>query len=83
MGKVEKFIDKYGVKEVELKPSIITIKDYSNSGSCGRLSKVRVRDNKFEFYHDWWAYGWLGIEEIEREYPCAACQLDDAINYLL
>lgn len=83
----ERFKEKYGDKEIRLPSAILTIKDdYASplcSGSNGHLTKVRLREGKFEFYHDWWAYGWLTTEEIKKDYPCAACKLDDTINSLV
>lgn len=87
MTQEDRFIEKYSDKEVELRYDILTIRDnYGSpfsSGSNGYLTKVRIRNRKYEFYHNWWSYGWLTREEIEKEYPCAACQLNSAINHLL
>ena len=83
----EKFKEKYGNNEVELPVSILTIRDnYPSSfcsGSNGYLTKVRIRNDEFEFYHNWWAYGWLTVDEIKKEYPYAARKLDKAINCLI
>ena len=83
----EAFKEKYKEQEVKLSPAIMTIYDSYpsplSSGSNGYLTKIRVRNNKFEVYHDWWSYGWLSIEEVERKYPCASCKLNQAINALL
>jgi len=81
------FKKKYGDKIVELPRSILTIKDDYPctfcSGSNGYLTKVRIKDNKFEFYHDWWAYGWLTVSDIYSKYPDAASQLKSVINNLV
>lgn len=83
----KRFIEKYGDKEVELPYPIMTIfDDYPSpfsSGSNGYLEKVRVRNGKFEFYHDWWRYGWLTMEEIREQYPKAYKKLNSAISSLL
>lgn len=83
----KRFIEKYGDKEVELPYPIMTIYDnYASpfsSGSNGYLKKVRVRNGKFEFYHDWWRYGWLTMEEIREQYPKAYGKLSSAISSLL
>jgi len=83
----EKFKEKYGNKEVELPVSVLTIRDnYPSplcSGSNGYLTKVRIRNDEFEFYHNWWAYGWLSFEDIKLKYPDASCKLYQIVNSLI
>lgn len=70
---INQFCQKYDNKEVEFSGRVMTIRDdYPSShcsGSNGYLTKVRVKDGHFEFYHDWWRYGWLTLEEVKEEYP--------------
>ena len=70
---VSQFCQKYGDKEVEFIGRLMTIRDdYPStfcSGSNGYLTEVRVKDGHFEFYHDWWCYGWLTLDEVKEEYP--------------
>lgn len=90
-GSVENFTEmfkkKYGGKGVKLPVHIMTIRDDYPcalcSGDNGYLTKVRIKDNKFEFYHDWWAYGWLTVSDIELKYPDAASQLESVISNLV
>lgn len=84
---VEIFKKKYGDKEVKLPVHIMTIRDDYPcafcSGDNGYLTKVRIKNGKFEFYHDWWAYGWLSISDIESKYPDTISQLESVISNLL
>ena len=83
MVNIEAFKKKYGDKEVKLEKAPMTIYDnypsaYS-SGSNGYITKVRVRNNTLEFYHDWWAYGWFSYSDMYKDYPKA---VNDAIEQL-
>ena len=72
---VKLFKSKYGDREVELTPRVLTTDDRDaifGSGSNGYITKARVKDNVLEFYHDWWNYGWLSCEEMYQDYPKAA-----------
>lgn len=68
---VGRFLRKYGNKEVNLKDQILTIDDHYSwgSGSVGYLTAVRVRNNKFEYYHNWWAGGWQTEDQLIKDYP--------------
>lgn len=68
---VGRFLRKYGNKEVNLKDQIPTIDDHQSwgSGSVGYLTAVRVRNNKFEYYHNWWAGGWQTEGQLIKDYP--------------
>ena len=81
------FERKYGSNKVELPHHILTIFDsYSSpfsSGSNGYLTRVRLRNGNFEFYHDWWAYEWLTESEVRDKYPDAYCKLSYEIDLLL
>lgn len=84
----EKFKKLYGNREVKLPCQIMTIFDnYASpfsSGGNGYLTKVRLnKEDNFEFYHDWWDYGWLSSDEVEEKYPCAACKVKSLINWLV
>ena len=83
----DKFYQKYGEKEVKLPWKILTIRDNYpgplSSGSNGYLTKVRLKDGKFEFYHDWWDYGWLQFNEIEKQYPHTLLEIEECINTLI
>lgn len=87
MALKDSFLEKYGEDEVKLPFEILTIQDnYAgpfSSGSNGYLTKVRLKNGEFEFYHNWWNYGWLSFEEIRKQYPCAACKLENCIKYLI
>ena len=83
MINIEAFKKKYGDKEVKLEKAPMTIYDsypsaYS-SGSNGYITKVRVRNNTLEFYHDWWAYGWFSYSDMYKDYPKA---VNEAIKQL-
>ena len=83
----EKFKEKYGNKEIKLPTDILTVKDdYSStfcSGCNGYLTKVRIRNNEFEFYHNWWDYKWLSFNDIKRKYPNIVYKLNQIINSLI
>ena len=83
----EEFKKLYGNREVKLPSSILTINDsYASpfsSGSNGYLTKVRLNKDNFEFYHDWWSYGWISFDEVKEKYPYAACKIESLINYLI
>jgi len=84
----EKFKKLYGNSEVKLPSHILTINDsYASpfsSGSNGYLTKVRLnKEDNFEFYHNWWAYGWISFDEVKEKYPCAACKIESSIKYLI
>ena len=83
----EEFKKLYGNREIELPSHIITINDsYTSpfsSGSNGYLTKVRLNNDNFEFYHDWWSYGWISFDEVKEKYPCAAYKIESLINYLI
>lgn len=83
----EEFKKLYGNREIELPFHIITINDsYASpfsSGSDGYLTKVRLnKEDNFEFYHDWWDYGWISFDEVKEKYPRAARCVESLINYL-
>ena len=56
--------------EVKLPRPVLTIYDSYpdpfSSGSNGYITKVRVRSNALEFYHDWWDYGWKSYSEMKK-----------------
>ena len=83
----EKFKKLYGDREIELPSHVLTIKDnYASpfsSGSNGYLTKIRLNKDNFEFYHNWWSYGWISFNEIKEKYPCAACEVESLINHLI
>ena len=83
----EEFKKLYGDREIKLPSRIITINDnYASpfsSGSNGYLTKVRLSKDNFEFYHDWWDYGWISFDEVKEKYPCAACEIESLINHLI
>lgn len=87
MTQKKDFEKKYGNSEVELQHHILTIFDSYpspfSSGSNGYLTKVRLRNGEFEFYHDWWAYEWLTESDVMHNYPDAYCKLNNEINLLL
>lgn len=87
MDRKKEFEEKYGSSEVKLHHSILTIHDCRSdpfsSGSNGYLKKVRIKNGKFEFYHDWWAYEWLTEDEVQDKYPDAYCQVIREVNSLL
>lgn len=87
MDRKKKFEKKYGSSEVELPHDILTIHDCRSdpfsSGGNGYLEKVRVRNGKFEFYHNWWSYGWITEDEVLDKYPDAYCQVSLEVNSLL
>ena len=83
----EKFKKLYGNREVELPSHVLTINDnYASpfsSGSNGYLTKIRLNNNNFEFYHNWWSYGWISFDEVKEKYPYAACKVESLINHLI
>lgn len=83
----EEFKKLYGNREIELPSHIITINDsYTSPFSTwtnGYLTKVRLNNDNFEFYHDWWIYGWISFDKVKEKYPCAACKIEFLINYLI
>jgi len=84
----EEFKKLYGNKEVELPSHILTINDnYASpfsSGSNGYLTKVRLnKDDKFEFYHDWWAYRWISFNEVKEKYPHTVSEIESLIESLV
>lgn len=78
-----RFTNKYGDNEIELPRPVVTIRDSRpdpfSSGSDGHITKARRNGDTLEFYHDWWAYGWVSHDEMERTYPEG---LRGAINVL-
>ena len=83
----EEFKKLYGNEEVNLPSHILTINDsYASpfsSGTNGYLTKVRLNKDSFEFYHNWWAYGWISFDEVKEKYPCAACEIESLLKYLI
>lgn len=81
------FFKKYGDAEVKLPVDILTIKDDQcgpfSSGSNGHLTKIRLKSGQFELYHSWWAYGWLTIDEVKKQYPHTICMVEKCIKELL
>jgi hypothetical protein len=71
------FINKYGEKTVVKfdRPGVMTIRDdYASPFSSGRngyITEVRVENGELQFYHNWWAYGWISEEELRKKYPRA------------
>ncbi len=84
---IEEFKKLYGNREIDLPSHIITINDNHSSpfssGANGYLTKVRLNKDNFEFYHDWWNYGWISLDEVKEKYPCAACKVKSLIDYLI
>ena len=83
----EAFKKLYGDREIELPSPVLTINDsYASpfsSGANGYLTKIRLNKDNFEFYHDWWSYGWISFDEVKEKYPCAACKVESLINHLI
>ena len=65
--KEKQFFGKYGNNEIELPKRICVIKDDYPcsfcSGSNGYITKLRIHDDKLEYYLDWWAYGWNPVTD--------------------
>ena len=81
---IELFKQKYGVGfEVKLPRPIMTIFDNYpspfSSGSCGYMKKLRIdpETEEFQYYHDWWAYGWNEYDEYMEKHGV------DALNQVL
>lgn len=83
----EKFKKLYEDRKIELPFHVLTINDnYASpfsSGSNGYLTKIRLNKDNFEFYLDWWSYGWISFDEVKEKYPCAACKIESLINHLI
>lgn len=81
------FIAKYGESEIDLPKGILTIRDdYPSpfsSGSNGYITTVRVKNNQFEFYHDFWGGGWMSRKEVDNKFPHAGKRLDKMIRILI
>ena len=80
--KTKQFEEKYSNNEIELPEHICVIKDDYPcsfcSGSNGYITKLRIHDDKFEYYLDWWGYGWYDAND--GKYPEA---IEEALNQLL
>lgn len=87
MTREEKFKKLYGDREIDLPSDVLTINDsYASpfsSGSNGYLTKIRLNKDNFEFYHNWWRYGWISFDEVKEKYPCAASKVESLINHLI
>lgn len=73
---INAFKGRYGEGiEISVPNPVMTIRDnYASpfsSGSNGYIAKLRINKNthKFEYYHDWWAYGW----EFDEKYSAEIC----------
>ena len=77
---IELFKKKYKDEEVVLPQSICVISDNKpdpfSAGGFGYITKLRVKDNRLEYYLDWWSYGWYS----DNKYPCA---IHAALNMVL
>ncbi len=62
--------EKYGNNEVSLPEKYLIVDDRGpmGSGGCANITKIRIRDEKPEFYLDWWDYGWKSPEELIGEF---------------
>jgi len=76
------FQTKYGEgNEVKVPSPVLTVYDnYANpfsSGSNGYITKLRINKSthKFEYFHDWWAYGWEFDAKYTDEAICALEQV--------
>lgn len=80
----KRFMERYGDEEMTLSRPILTIRDnYAtalSSGSNGYITKVRVRDSQFEFYHNFWGGGWLTLEDFKKKFPRPYYQLKNLLE---
>ena len=67
---IERTKEKYGNNEVTLPEKYLIVDDRGpmGSGGCANITKIRIRDDKPEFYLDWWNYGWKSPEELIGEF---------------
>ena len=73
----EAFKTKFGTAEIKV-PEITVISE-PELGSGG-ITKIRVRNNKVEYYLNWWAYGWYSdmkyLGGIEKALEYAVYQVE-------
>jgi len=74
---IESFKKKYGEGvEIKVPNPVMTIRDNYpspfSSGSNGYITKLRINPTThgFEYYHNWWNYGW----KFEKKYTRQACK---------
>ena len=71
---IEEFKNKWSFagREVKVPNPPITIRDtegFHASGSNGYMTKLRINPNtgKFEYWHDWWSYGWFDDDQYRSQ----------------
>lgn len=44
-------------------------KGFHASGGCGHITKLRInpKTTRFEYWHDWWSYGWFDDDEYKTQ----------------
>jgi len=60
------FIDKFGEREVELTNKVF-LAEHTDCGS-EYLSKIRYNGKQFEWYKDFWDYGWETTQKEINEH---------------
>ena len=68
---IERTKEKYGNNEVTLPEEYLILDDRGpmGSGGCANITKIRINDDKPEFYLDWWDYGWKASDALIEGFP--------------
>lgn len=79
---IEEFKNKWAFAghEVNVPNPPLTIRDtegFHASGSNGYMTKLRINPNtgKFEYWHDWWSYGWCDDDQYRSQKIAALKQV--------
>ena len=67
---IERIKEKYGKSEVSLPEKYLILDDRGpmGSGGCANITKIRINDDKPEFYLEWWDYGWKSPDELIEQF---------------
>lgn len=67
---IERIKEKYGNNVVNLPEKYLIVDDRGpmGSGGCANITRIRISEDKPEFYLDWWDYGWKSPDELIEQF---------------